>query len=74
MENNTNKGSRKGTVKGQSQTFNPANGLYVKRDANTGRFISKENDGKPYKGITKEAIIKLAPVLKKLADYDKRGK
>lgn len=72
MATNTNNGSRKGAVKGRTQTFNPANGLYVKRDAQTGKFMSTKKDGKPYKGISKEEIAKLAPVLKKLADYDKR--
>ncbi len=74
MATNTNNGSRKGVIKGRPQTFNPANGLYVKRDATSGQFISAKKDGKPYKGITKEDIAKLAPVLKKLAEYDKRGK
>ena len=72
MATNTNTGSRKGAVKSRTQTFNPSNGLYVKRDSQTGQFLGVKKDGKPYKGITKDEIAKFAPVLKKLADYDKR--
>ena len=69
-----NKGLRKGAVKGGTQAFNPTNGLYIKRQVATGQFISTKKDGRPYRAITKEDLAKLAPVLKKLADYDKRGK
>lgn len=33
-----------------------------------------KKDGKPFKGVTKEELKKLSPALKKLADYDKKGK
>ncbi len=74
MATNTGSNSRKGAVKKRSQVINKKTGLYVKRDAETGQFIGVKKDGKPFKGITKEEIQKLSPALKKLADYDKKGK
>jgi len=97
MATNTNKGSRKGQVKKRSQTINDKTGLYVKRDASNGQFLSVKKDGTPYKGVRKEGgvaititkettvikktkvvtkieISKLAPVFKKLSDYDKGKK
>lgn len=74
MAKNTGTDSRKGTVKKRTQTINPKTGLYVKRDATTGQLLSAKKDKKPYKGVTKEEIAKMSPVLKKLADYDKMGK
>lgn len=47
-------GHRIGAVKSRSQTFNPHNGHYVKRDLNTGRFMDQKADGKPCKGVRKE--------------------
>lgn len=46
-------------------------GLWVKRDATTGKFITQEN-GKKFKGISKEALEKLSPTLNRLAKYDKQ--
>ncbi len=44
MAKNTNNGcSRKGAVKERSQVFNPKTEQYVKRDTNTGQFISASN-------------------------------
>jgi hypothetical protein len=74
MARNTNSGSRKGAVKARTQTINPKTGLYVKRDSSTGKFMSVKKDGTPYKGVTKQEIKKLSPVLKKLSDYDKGKK
>ena len=49
-----NKGkTRKGAVKDRTQVQNPKTELYMKRDSNTGRFISGKST--PYKGVTKEA-------------------
>lgn len=45
---------RVGQVTGRSQTFNPQNGHWVKRDTATGRFIDQKADGKPFKGVRKE--------------------
>lgn len=47
-------GHRKGAVRERSQTFNPTNNCWVKRDANTGRFIDVKKDGSPFKGVRKE--------------------
>ncbi len=47
--------ARKGAVKKRSQTYNPKNDSWVKRDADTGRFIDqKTSDNKPFKGVRKE--------------------
>ena len=47
-------GHRNGAVRDRSQTFNPVTNQWVKRDAGTGRFIDVKQDGKPFKGVTKE--------------------
>ncbi len=47
-------GSRNGAVKKRSQTYNPVTEQWVKRDADTGRFMDVKKDGKPYKGVRKE--------------------
>lgn len=48
-------GSRKGAVRDRSQVQNPKTGLWVKRDASTGRFMDvKTSSTKPFKGIRKE--------------------
>ncbi len=45
---------RHGAVKGRSQTQTPS-GHYVKRDAETGRFMDvKTSDKTPFKGVRKE--------------------
>ncbi len=46
---------RHGAVKKRSQVKNPKTGLHVKRDSNTGKFLSVKTSSKePYKGIRKE--------------------
>ncbi|WP_281638056.1 hypothetical protein [Flavobacterium marginilacus] len=47
-------GHRNGTVKERSQTYNPTTEQWVKRDANTGRFMDVKQDGNPFKGVLKE--------------------
>lgn len=47
-------GHRNGAVRQRSQTFNPKTKQYVKRDTETGLFIDVKQDGKPFKGVTKE--------------------
>ncbi|MFS1492425.1 hypothetical protein [Vibrio splendidus] len=42
-----------GMVRERSDTQTPS-GLWIKRDANTGRFMSVKQDGLPFKGIRKE--------------------
>lgn len=47
-------GKRIGAVKGRSQTKTPS-GHYVKRDAETGRFMDVKTSSKaPFKGVRKE--------------------
>ncbi len=50
---------------------NSEKGLRVKRDASTGKFIDRKENGKKFKGIRKEALEKLSPTLNRLAKYDK---
>ena len=47
-------GHRNGAVRDRSQTFNPVTNQWVKRDAGTGRFMDVKQDGKPFKGVTKD--------------------
>lgn len=47
-------GHRVGAVRDRSQTYNPKTGQWVKRDSETGRFMDVKEDGKPFKGVTKE--------------------
>lgn len=47
-------GHRIGAVRRRSQVLNPVTGLYVKRDAETGRFMDVKMDGTPFKGVRKE--------------------
>jgi hypothetical protein len=47
-------GHRNGAVRGRSQTKTPS-GHYVKRNANTGRFMDVKTSSKgPFKGVRKE--------------------
>lgn len=47
-------GHRKGAVRNRSQTQTPS-GNYVKRNADTGRFMDvKTTDKTPFKGVRKE--------------------
>lgn len=45
---------RQGAVTGRSQTYNPQNDRYVKRNTETGRFIDQKSNNKPFKGVRKE--------------------
>lgn len=47
-------GHRIGAVRQRSQTYNPQNDRWVKRDAQTGRFMDQKTDGSPFKGVRKE--------------------
>ena len=47
-------GHRNGAVRQRSQTHNPRNNHWVKRDTDTGRFIDQKADDKPFKGVRKE--------------------
>lgn len=50
----TGDNARKGAVKGRSQILNPKTKLYVKRDAETGRFMDVKTTGGKFKGVRKE--------------------
>lgn len=43
-----------GAVRERSQEFNPHTERWVKRDADTGRFIDHKSDKNPFKGVRKE--------------------
>jgi hypothetical protein len=45
---------RNGAVKKRSQTHNPVTDQWVKRDADTGKFMDVKKDGEPFKGVRKE--------------------
>ena len=47
-------GKRVGAVKNRSQTFNPHNQRWTKRDAETGQFMDQKADHEPFKGVRKE--------------------
>lgn len=47
-------GHRNGAVRSRSQVQNPTTGQWVKRDADTGRFMDVKKDGTPFKGVRKE--------------------
>lgn len=49
----TGDGHRIGAVKQRSQTQTPA-GNWVKRNAETGRFMDVKSDKQPFKGVRKE--------------------
>jgi hypothetical protein len=54
MAKNTGDGFRRGSVNGRTQTFNPKNENWTKRDTETGRFIDQKSGGNPFKGVAKE--------------------
>lgn len=55
MATNPPKGpGRRGAVRDRSQTLNPKNDHWVKRDAESGKFLDQKADKKPFKGVRKE--------------------
>ena len=60
MATNTGNGYRRGSVTRRSQTYNPKTDTYVKRDADSGKFMDQKQDGTPFKGVRKRR----APILK----------
>ena len=56
MAKNTGKGYRTGVVTNRTQIFNPKTNQYIKRDNETGQFISTKDT--PFKNIKKEDTIK----------------
>ncbi|MGJ8592205.1 MAG: hypothetical protein ACSHXF_06635 [Aquaticitalea sp.] len=47
--------ARKGAVKKRSQVLNTKTNLFVKRDADTGKFMDVKTTGGKFKGITNES-------------------
>ena len=47
MAKNTGKGYRRGAVDKRSQAYNPATKQWVKRDAQTGRFMDVKQNSEP---------------------------
>ena len=47
-------GHRVGAVRKRSQIQNPVTGLWIKRDAATGRFMDVKVSGGPFKGVVKK--------------------
>ena len=45
---------RMGAVCDRSQTYNPVNERWVKRDTGNGQFMTQKKDGTPFKGVRKE--------------------
>ena len=46
-------GHRNGAVRDRSQTYNPKNDRWTKRDTDTGRFMDQKADKEPFKGVRK---------------------
>jgi hypothetical protein len=49
-----NDGHRDGAVRNRSQVFNPKTERWIKRDAESGRFMDQKANEEPFKGIRKE--------------------
>ena len=47
-------GHRNGAIKDRSQVYNPKTDRWVKRDADTGRFIDEKADYKAFISVRKE--------------------
>jgi hypothetical protein len=47
-------GHRNGAVRDRSQTYNPQNERWTKRDSDSGKFMDQKADDKPFKGVRKE--------------------
>jgi hypothetical protein len=45
---------RQGAVRERTQVFNPKTQEWVKRNAQTGRFMNQKADPKPFKGVRRE--------------------
>lgn len=48
-------GHRDGQVTNRSQTHNPQNIRWVKRNTETGQFMDQKADDTPFKGVRKES-------------------
>lgn len=61
MAKNTGKSFRRGSVKNRSQTYNPRNERWIKRDETTGRFVALKRDGEPFKGVRMDEPARILP-------------
>lgn len=52
MARNTGDGYRRGSVRDRSQFEH--NGVWFKRDTDTGRIMNGKEDGAPFKGVARE--------------------
>ena len=52
MAGNTKKGHRSGAVLNRSQSYNPKNKTWVKRDTETGKIMAVKKE--PFKGVRKK--------------------
>ena len=52
MARNTGAGYRQGILLNRSQTFNPITNKFMKRDTETGKFVSAKDT--PFKNVRKE--------------------
>jgi hypothetical protein len=50
----TDDNHRNGAVRSRTQVRNEKIDRWIKRDVDSGRFMAQKDDGKPYKGVTKE--------------------
>jgi len=53
MAKNSGDGFRRGSVDSRTQ-FKAPNGNFVKRDADSGRFMDQKSGGQPFKGVAQE--------------------
>ncbi len=53
-KNGARGGGRVGPVTGRSQLPHPKNGNWIKRDAESGRFMKMKKAGGPFKGVRRE--------------------
>lgn len=51
---NTGQDYRRGSVDSRTQSKNPVNGNWTKRDAGNGQFMGQKEGGQPFKGVAKE--------------------
>lgn len=54
MARNTGQDYRQGAVKDRSQSYNPKNDRWTKRDSDSGRFIDQKSDSDRFKGVSRE--------------------
>ena len=51
---NTGQDYRRGSVDSRTQSKNPVNGNWTKRDTGNGQFVGQKEGGQPFKGVAKE--------------------